>query len=236
LELSENRGMKGWTGNAVFALDRLIRSRLGIYEYSAHERCIFRINRDRADDSLSLKDGTQIRRGDPILKLHLWNEHMPCMRQGPSVAWGREVTRAMEISLQELASYLERDDSLREVRAICADMCLGTPDRRSQLARIVGRFGFEGTAYGLGQPGPLEFLSSKIMMFLLVLVTNPSTLRGTILLRAHQRIYLSREALVARYAGRARTGGQPHPGSGKGVQWSTVNALAPSAGAAAPGR
>jgi hypothetical protein len=184
----------------VFALDGKLRKRLGIYEYSSHERCLFRIHTDRAEHNVLLKDGTHIFRGDPILKLHLWNEHMPCMGpRGPSVAWGRQVSRRMDLSLAELAAYVRAQESVRDVKAICGDMCLGTAAKRRQLARIVGHFGFESARPGLGRAGPLERLCQNIMMFLLVLVTNPSTLRGAILLRTHQRIFLSRKALLSRY-------------------------------------
>jgi hypothetical protein len=199
LELSERRG--GWVENAVFALDRAVRRRAGIYEYSSDARCIFRIHRDHAEHSMSLKDGAQICRGDPILKIHIWNEHMPSMGdRGPSVAWARQVCRAMDISFSELARYLEAQSDLKDVKAICADMCLGTSARRLQLARIVARFGFEGASYGVGQPSLPDQVTRNIMMFLLVLVTNPSTLRGAILLRSHQLFFLSREALLLRYA------------------------------------
>jgi len=196
----EKRAGKGWVAHAVFALDRLVRKRVGIYEYTSDARCLFRIHRDQAEHSLSLQDGTHICRGDPILKLHIWNEHMPCMVRGPSVAWGREVSRGIHLSLQELARYLQQDSSLKDVKAICADMCLGTAEQRMQLARIVGRYGFEAARYGVGRPGAIEQLCQNIMMWLLVLVTNPSTLRLAILLRAHQRIFLSRAALERRYA------------------------------------
>jgi len=186
-------------------LDRRIRKWNGIYEYTGHQRCIFRINRALAEHGMLLKDGTHIRRGDPVIKLHLWNEHMPYMgNRGPSVAWARHVTHDMDISLEELAKYLNEHPELNDVKAICADMCLGTNAKRNQLARIVGHFGFEGARRGLGRAGPLERLSQNIMMFLLVLATNPSTLRGAILLRTHQRIFLSRKALFARYIERQK--------------------------------
>lgn len=199
MELTEKRAGKGWVGHVVFALDRLVRKRVGIYEYSTDDRCIFRVHRSHAQQSLSLKDGTRIRRGDPILMLHLWNEHMPCMVKGPSVGWGRQVSRGIQLSLRELARYLQEDSTLKDVKAVCADMCLGTAEQRMQLSRIVGRYGFESARRGAGQPGVVQRIGGKIMMFLLALVTNPSTLRAAIFLRAHQRIFLSRNALVRRY-------------------------------------
>jgi hypothetical protein len=206
MEHRENVPWGGWVGYAVYALDRIVRKRVGIYEYSADDLCLFRVHLDRADHSLSLKDGTHIHRGDPILKLHIWNEHMPCMgKRGPSVAWGRQVSRCIDVSLKELARYLQQESAVSDVNAVCADMCLGTAEQRQQLARIVGRYGFESARDGLGEPGVLERVGQNIMMWLLVLVTNPSTLRGAILLRAHQRIFLSRAALVGRYSSRTLT-------------------------------
>jgi len=212
-------------------LDRRVRKWHRIYEYTSHGRCIFRINRALAEHSMLLKDGTHICRGDPIIKLHLWNEHMPSMgERGPSVAWARHVTHDMDISLEELAKYLNERPDLNDVKAICADMCLGTNAKRNQLARIVGHFGFEGARRGLGRAGPLERLSQNIMMFLLVLATNPSTLRGAILLRTHQRIFLSRKALLTRYierqkpAKKARLHGDAPaaaPVSDRGAAWHT---------------
>ncbi len=77
-ELSEQRGLaSAWLERAVFSLDRVLRWRLGIYEYSASRHCMFRINRARAEQSWRLPDGTTIRAGDRILELHLWNEHIP---------------------------------------------------------------------------------------------------------------------------------------------------------------
>ena len=103
--LSEKRGLRAihpeqW----VFSLDRWLRRWHGVYEFTAHRDCLFRAERCLAEESLLLCDGVRVRRGDPLLKVHLWNEHMPAMGQdGPTIAWARRASRAVDTSLRELA-------------------------------------------------------------------------------------------------------------------------------------
>lgn len=214
-ELSEKRG-SAWVEHAVLWLDRLLRRRYGIYEFTAHPECMFRVERAQADQTLTLSDGTHIRLGDPILKLHLWNEHMPPIGpNGPTVAWGRRAQRVAERSLNLLAIYL-RQGELSDVVAICADVRLSTARKRNQLAHITARLGFEAVDDPkVGRPGALRGLGENILVFLLVLATNPLALRGSVLLRDHQRVCMSSIGLERRYGGRAflpdRRCAQRHP-------------------------
>ncbi len=204
VELSEKR-TSPWLEHAVLWLDRVLRRHHGIYEYTAHPECMFRVERAQADQTLTLSDGTPVRLGDPVLKLHLWNEHMPPIGpRGPTVAWGRHAQSAAEHSLRLLASYLKQRESA-DVAAICADMRLTTARKRNQLARITARLGFEAVHDPqVGRPGALRRVGENILMFLLVLATNPVALRGSVLLRDHQRVYLSRAALERRYGSAQR--------------------------------
>jgi hypothetical protein len=207
-----------WIVRAILALDRELRKRQGIYEYTQHTSCLFRTERWRADQTLYLDDGTRICRGDPILKLHLWNEHIPHMRRdGASVGWARRTTRAMEISLRELARHLNERSQLH-FAAICADMRLGSATESQRLSRIVARYGFETHPNTDQRPSFFHRFGEIILMCLLVLATNPVALRGSTLRRDYVRIYLSRAALERRYgassiAGIVRRGTQPEPAS-----------------------
>ena len=107
-ELSHKRE-RSWLWQAVFALDRRLRRRHGIYEFCNRNDCLFRVQRERADRGIVLSDGACARPGDPVLTLHFWNEHMPPMgRRGPTVGWARHVSRALDGSMCELAQYLAR--------------------------------------------------------------------------------------------------------------------------------
>jgi len=189
---------------AVLTLDRWLRQQQGIFEYTSHAECLFRLEQGRADQTLRLADGTCIRRGEPILKLHIWNEQVPRMgRQGPTVGWARRLRRAMEISLHEMARWLKTRADLRDIAAICADMQLGTAVENRQLARIVMRYGFETQDVpDAGRSNRLHHIGERILMCMLVLATNPAALRAGTLRRDYMRIYLSRAVLERRYGGR----------------------------------
>jgi YkoP domain len=200
--VSEKRGLRAihperW----VFSLDRWLRRWHGIYEFTAHRECIFRAERGLAEQTLLLCDGTRVRRGDPILKVHLWNEHMPSMGQeGPTVAWARRASRALDTSLRELARHVAQCSDLDAVAAICADMRLATAKQNARLTRIVARYGFEPAKdFRVGRPGLLRRLGENLLMMLLVLATNPIAFRAAVLRRDHSRVIISRGKLLQRY-------------------------------------
>lgn len=188
---------------AVFGLDRWLRHRQGVYEFSDDPACLFRIQRGTAECSLDLSDGTPVRQDDPVLNLHLWNEHVPASgANGFNMSWAREMTRRVELSLSALARHLRQTRALDDVVALRGDMRLGTAQRNGQLARIAGRYGFEpveSTAEDLSAGNPKR-LAENLFICLLVLATNPSALRAPVLRRGHKLVYLSRAVLDTRYA------------------------------------
>jgi hypothetical protein len=188
--------------HAVFGLDRWLRRWHGVYEYTDNPACIFRVNRASADADLLLSDGSHIRPGDPILNLHLWNEHIqPMPLSGPTVAWAQRLSRAIDLSLRELARSLAGRHDLDDIAALRADMRVGTAEQTRQLARIAGRYGFEAAAFQ-ADTGSLRQLGENIMIYLLVLAANPVAVRADVLWRRdHALVYLSRVALERRYGG-----------------------------------
>lgn len=200
--ISEKRGLRAihpeqW----VFGLDRWLRRWHGVYEFTAHRDCILRAERALADESLLLSDGVSVRPGDPVLKIHLWNEHMPSMGQeGPTIAWARRVNRALDTSLRELARHIAQCSDLNGVDAVCADMRLAPAKQNAQLARIVSRYGFEAPKGSrVGRPGLPRRIGENLLMMLLVLATNPIACRAAVLRRAHARAVISRAKLLRLY-------------------------------------
>jgi hypothetical protein len=201
-----------WLEYAVFGLDRWLRRRQGVYEYTAADACLFRVQRISAQENLTLCDGTRIDRGNRILALHLWNEHMPAMApSGPTFAWARQISRALDRSLRDLARYLAAEPALDDVAAIRADLWLGNADHNTKLARIMAHYGFEAPGTEIDSPGPIYRFGENILIFLLVMAANPAAIRVPALSRQHKRVYLSRRALERRYAAcvnsHARAGG-----------------------------
>jgi YkoP domain len=201
IELSARRGTGlPWLEHAIFALDGWLRRRQGIYEYTRDPHCMFRVGLRSADRDLTLCDGTLVRAGEPVLELHLWNENVPAMGlEGPTVAWARQVSRAIHTSLRELAAHVAEHPALDGVKAVCGDMQLGSPRQTEQLAHIVARYGFEAVADVSGRHETLHRFGKSLLVLLLVMATNPIALRSAILRRYHKRVFLSRSTLERRY-------------------------------------
>ncbi len=190
----------------ILGLDRRLRRRYGIYEYTSHRDCLLRVERYRADERIILSDGTRVEVGDPLLRLHLWNEHMPLIgTHGPSMAWARRIERGMNLSLAELARHLNQSAASRAVVAVSGQMRLPSAHQSLQLSRILARFGFDTVPRPtLEHDRALRQVGENILVVLLVLATNPISLRTGVLRRGCVRVVISREALLVRYGGRPR--------------------------------
>jgi hypothetical protein len=191
-----------WLAELLFALDRRLQRRHGILEYSQDAACIFRLEICPADRDLLLRDGTAVRRGDRIARLHYWNEQMPLVHaNGTMIGWGREFRHRIALSLVELARYLDSRSDLRDIEVVCADVANGGRQQSEKIAWIMARYGFETIA----EPGRLPLaerirrLGENILISLMVFVRNSAALRLDSLRRVRVPIYLSRRALEQRF-------------------------------------
>ena len=199
-ESAGNGTGSGWLQTAVFALDRRIRRHIGVFEYSVHPQCLFRLQVVNVEDPLALADGTSVRPGSRALVLHLWNEQMPVIgRTGPSLAWGRKADRAMDTSLRELACYLAAHPQLRDIAVICANMPVVGSEQAEQFARILSRYGFEGGVDATDRRGLLHRFGDAVLVLMLVLAANPRAVRSSLLRMFNMRVFVSRAALERRY-------------------------------------
>ena len=196
----KNASGGGWLQWAVFALDRRIRRRMGVYEYTVHPQCLFRIQVVRLDDSLVLADGSCVARGNRALVLHLWNEQMPVIGPtGPTLAWARKADRAMDFSLRELARYLTAHPQLSDIAVICGNMPVIGCAQAKRLARILARYGFEAAVDDSDRRGLLHRLGDGVFVLMLVLAANPRAVRSAVLRCCNMRVFVSRAALEQRY-------------------------------------
>jgi hypothetical protein len=191
-----------WLEAVVAALDDRLRLRHGVFEYSRNPDCLFRIQIINSDDDLILSDGVTVRAGDRLINLHVWNEQFPRFpRYRPTLAWARQVDRAFDISLRELAAYLAARSDLGDVVAICGNMGFSSAARSAQLARYVARFGFERvaapSAASLWQQ--MHLLGQNILISMMVLARNAAALRADTLRRDRTLVFMSRQTLQRRY-------------------------------------
>ena len=191
-----------WLEAMVAALDDRLRLRHGVIEYTDSSECLFRIQLVISSESYVLSDGTRIRSGDRVAHLHVWNEQFPCFAdKGPTLAWARRVNAAFDLSLRELARFLDGRRDLDDVVAICANMGLEPAERSVKLARFVARFGFEriaaATSWSFRQQ--VHWLGENILISMMVLARNAAALRADTLWRDRTLVFLSRRELQRRY-------------------------------------
>src|SRR2546423_13179893 len=136
-------GRQGFA-SVILGFDAWLRRRNGVYEYSAHPHCAFRMQVLRVGREVFLPDGTHLRPGDRVIDLHVWNEQFPCFPvRGATLSWARRIDRHVDISLRELARYLAASSNLADIRAIRADTRLAGSGNTAQLLRICRRYGLE---------------------------------------------------------------------------------------------
>jgi hypothetical protein len=192
----------------IFALDKLLRQRYGVLEYSSHPSCIFRIEICPSRRNLTLRDGTRVSASDRIARLHYWNEQMPATRLYTSqIVWAREFHRRIAISLTELARYLRVQSDLADVNVVCGDVASAVGEQSEQIAHIMQRYGFEAilVAEPLLLRDRLTRLGENILISLMVLAQNADALRVDTLRRTRVPIYISRQTLEQKFGSIERT-------------------------------
>jgi hypothetical protein len=192
-----------WLEAMVTALDDRLRLRHNVIEYTDSADCLFRIQIVNSNDDYVLSDGTRIRAGDRIANLHVWNEQFPCFTAGgPTLAWARRVNHAFDASLRELSRFLDARSDLDDVIAICGNMGFQPAERTDQLARFVGRFGFERIAGGTSRSfrRQIHWFGENILISMMVLARNAAALRADTLRRDRTLVFLSRRELRRRYS------------------------------------
>lgn len=182
----------------IFALDRRLRQRQGVFEYTANPACVFRLQISRCDRDRVLRDGTRLRAGQPFAQLHYWNEQMPPIPgSGPTIAWGRELNRRIRVSLMELARYLASRPDLADIEVVFGDVPSGVREKFGQIARIMAHYGFEviPEPEALSLTQRLHRWGENVLISLIVFAQNAGALHRNTLRRVRVPIYLSRRAL-----------------------------------------
>ena len=154
-----------------------------------------------------LSDGTHMRCGEPLVDLHAWNEQVPRMGpDGPTLGWACQFSRALDLSLRQLAEFLARDHEFDDIAVIRANIILTTANQTRQLMRMMHHYGFEAIPAG----GPCSLFDrlhrsgENIMAMLLAMAVNPAAVRGNVLWWDRAQLCVSRKVLEKRWAGSRR--------------------------------
>jgi hypothetical protein len=189
-------------------IDKHLRRRHGVSEYTQSSDCFFRMQIVNGTDELLLGDGTRVQPGDRIIILHFRTDQIPPIpATGPTLGWARRMSETFTLSLQELARHLAARSDMDDVAAVRLDAALGTTARSGQISRILSRFGFQ-VAPPQDSPSLADRIhryGENILVSLMVLAHNAIALRPDTLLRDRVVAYLSRRALEQRYGASAKS-------------------------------
>jgi hypothetical protein len=188
----------------VRRVDARLRRFYGIREFSDRPECMLRISTGYAERDLRLADGSWVSAGDQIVELHLWNEHLSAYmpKEASGLGRSRALHRHIGASMRELAGYLRHEPSLSSVVAVRASATLVPKERIPQLLRLVRFYGLEPVdpeSSGSGSRS-IHDLGENLLSWALVRTFNPSGLRGKGVLRSRCELWVSRAALIARFA------------------------------------
>ncbi|GBD08181.1 hypothetical protein HRbin22_00414 [Candidatus Thermoflexus japonica] len=186
----------------VHLLDPMLRSVHRVQEFTGDPQCMLRVALGFSDRDLQLSDGTWIRRGDPIVELHLWNERVPRMPpEGPDLAWGLRFYRRLVASLRLVAQWMAQHPEARQARALRGETSMVDPARG-----LIQALGFDLILLERGAKGwrRLRYRMDDFYVWLLMQAYNPGSLRSRPLHQLERvQFWISREAFLRRY-GRSR--------------------------------
>src|SRR5713226_9324042 len=99
----------------IRGIDGYLRRSIGIIEFDHSDDAVVRIAVGRAGREMRLSDGTRLRPDEPVLELHLWNEHLLALPpEGPTLSWAAVTRRQVARSLTRLAAHVLAEPKLRD--------------------------------------------------------------------------------------------------------------------------
>jgi hypothetical protein len=166
--------------------DAFLARRQGVFNFTDDADCLLRLQVTVAPHRLRFPDQV-VERGEPVLLIHLWNEHTPQISPaGPDLAWAKTLQRDFIKSLQKVGRYMQEEPSLADIRAIGGITVLMFTGNRHSGERFMQRLGFTVIPYAspLGRFG--EFWEN-FYSWVLIWTYNPTSLH-------HKKFFRQRRA------------------------------------------
>lgn len=190
---------------AIHQFDNFARKRGGVYEFSQDEQCVIRLSKEVTSRTLRLPEN-RISRGSPVMRIHLWNEHLPAIpRQGSDLAWATTAWRLFRHSLYAVADELIMKEALFPVRAVGGNTVLIDRSESCGNVGLLGRMGFTILPYqnSLGWFGDYW---KNFYSWLLIWTYNPSALQNRKITKLRRyEFWMTKDEFLHRFAGPLRS-------------------------------
>ncbi len=184
--------------SVVRGFDAWLRRRKGVFEFCEDPECLLRLRLSRAPHTLNLEDG-MLQPGEPVLELHLWNEHIPLPTGGTDLVWASKMYRLWIRSLRGTAAYLQADRQLAGVRAVGGATALLAPGGSAGGQRLMRRLGFAILPYR-GHLGGFGEFWENFYSWATMWAFNPASLHRRSLTRLGRvEVWMSAGEFVRRY-------------------------------------
>lgn len=181
----------------IRAIDWVLRKFYRVTPFSDEPECILRIAREPSKWYASLSDGVEVRPGDPIISLHLWNERvLEFLQPHETLGWTRYLMRRFLTSLPMLDDYLNRQSWGQDIVALRGEF--GFLVRLEEAEPILNRLGLDVVT--LDRPGGRFWLRGfwdNLYSYLLMWTFNPKSLQGKSVPKlVRGEVWISREQLA----------------------------------------
>jgi hypothetical protein len=187
--------------NAVIMLDRILRRCQGVFEFSDDGACLLRVAVIRATVPVRLESGVEVAVGASIGDLHIWNEHLPTIPyDGVDIGWICRVRGRMLDSLAMLADCVATRAEFSDVVAFRARIAFVRHGQIGKIDRVAGALGLERVTAAPNLGRRVHDFFENFWLWGLVVSFNPAGGRNAATIRQRHELWISRSALLARYA------------------------------------
>ncbi|MGA7614338.1 MAG: bacteriohopanetetrol glucosamine biosynthesis glycosyltransferase HpnI [Thermoanaerobaculia bacterium] len=196
-----------WTiRHAILVVDRILRRRYHIHEFSNDPRCIFRLGPLESEEALPESERAADIGAEQAIQFHLWNEHVPSRTSGDSLSWGREFSRRFLLTLRLLAKYVSDQPGLHTAEIFVGETSLSTSHTLAELQAMASRWGFRFERVETRHSGWSRFTTfwEHVYVVLLTRTFNAGGSAPGASRLQRLRIWITREELLRRYLARER--------------------------------
>lgn len=131
----------------VRLIDYLLRRSGGLFEFSDNADCVLRIQLGKASHDVTI-GSEKILKGETVLAIHIWNEHIPILpKEGANLAWALVLRRRVNYSFREMAKVMQHDSRFSQVKAVWGTSSLFSFTDHIGGVRMMQHLGFTVLPY-----------------------------------------------------------------------------------------